>query len=126
MWPFEKRNKTIYQERNSRKYGGEVPPTLKICHFAGQKRQYNQGRCYRGRVGCGTPLASEAVGKLLKYRLLSANVGLSVVTKTHQNSCLFCREYHDFDSYWYFTTWNIQYIHSNKKRCQQGVLKLGL
>ena len=39
-----------------------------------------------GWVGCGTALASEAVGKFLKYRFLLANVGLSVVSKMHQYS----------------------------------------
>jgi len=68
---------------------------------------FRRGIATGGCVGWGTPLALEAVGKFLKFQLLSANLGLLLVSKTHQYSCLVCRKYHNFDSYWYFTTQNI-------------------
>ena len=84
----------------------------------------HQGRRYGGGVrGVWYPLASEAVGKFLKYRLLSVNVGLSVVSKKHRYSYLFA------DS---ITTSIVTGISQHRmystfipmrKRCQQIALK---
>ena len=51
----------------------------------------------RDAWGAAPRRASEAVGKFLKHRLLSANLGLPVVSKKQQYSCLFGGEYHNFD-----------------------------
>ena len=67
-------------------------------------------------MGCGTALASEAVGKFLKYRILSANLGLSVVSNKHQYIA---------DSIKTSVVIGISQhrIYSTRKRCQQDALK---
>lgn len=94
----------------------------------GRVREYvsEQVRRYRGSMECGTPLASEAVSKFLKHRLLSANLGVPMVSKSVNTHAYFVYNsstsiVNDISQHRIYRIFILK-----RKRCQQGLLNQGL